>query len=260
MFALPEHYFDPGAPITYDPQTQSWPLSAYDDVFALFTDRDTFTGADAGPDPGFTPLDAADLQRLQPSLHELAAQLIAALPAGRFDLAPAVRQLAQLHTPDPATADTAAAGIGNCLLFLSHHGDLAHATTDAHRLAHAVDEVLRWYPPTPVITRSTRREVTFGQATIPAGATVTGRVSAANRDPKRFTDPHAFDINRQPNRHLSLGRGPHYHPGAALIRVQMAVMASQAARLLPGLRWDPAEPLHRHPGPVHYLTRAVFTA
>jgi cytochrome P450 len=257
MFALPEHYFDPGAPIAFDQHTRSWPLSAYDDVFALFTDRTSFTGGPAAPTT--PPLDAAGLQQLQPSLRELAAGLLDDLPTGRFDLAPAARRLAQLHAPDPDTADNAAAAIGNCLLFLSHHGKLADATADAPRLAHAVDEVLRWYPPVPVITRTALHEITIGQAVIPAGATVTGRVSAANRDPKRFTDPASFDITRQPNQHLSFGRGPSYHPGAALIRVQMAVMASEAARRLPTLRPDTTEPLQRHPGDVHYLTRAIFT-
>jgi cytochrome P450 len=258
MFALPEHYFDPGAPIAFDQHTRSWPVSAYDDVFALFTDRDNFTGGQ--PAPATTPLDAAALHQLQPGLRELAGTLLAELPAGRFDLAPAVRRLAQMHAPDPATADNAAAGIGNCLLFLTHHSQLAQATSDAPRLAHAVDEVLRWYPPTPVITRTALHEITLGQAVIPAGATLTGRVSAANRDPKRFTDPATFDITREPNQHLSFGRGPSYHPAAALIRVQMAVMASEAARRLPALRWDTSEPLHRNTGEVHYLTRAVFTA
>jgi cytochrome P450 len=206
-----------------------------------------------------SPSDPHELQRLEPTLRATAAQLLSALPASKFDLAPVARQLAERASATEG-ADIAAAGIGNCLLFLSHYGQLQQAAAEAHRLAHAIDEVLRWAPPTPVITRTAGHDVTFGQVSIPAGAILTGRVSAANRDPKQFTDPDTFDIAREPNRHLSFGRGVHYHPGAALARVQMAIAVQEAARLLPELRWDTSEPLHRHPGPVHYLTRAIFTA
>ncbi len=261
IFALPEHYFDPAAPIAFDQASRSWPVSAYDDVLRLFTDRESFTAAVPAQPP--LTLDSAALKRLEPPLHEHTAQVLRALPAGEVDLAPVAGRLAghaaAMVAPEAADPDTAAAAIGDALLLLTYHGHLEAAAADQHRLAHAIDEVLRWSPPTPVITRTVLQDTTFGEIAVPAGATVAGRVTAANRDPKRFPGPATFDITRHPNQHLSFGRGAYYHPGAAVIRMQTAVVVHQAARLLPGLRWNTSQPVRRHPGPVHYPTRVIFT-
>jgi cytochrome P450 len=44
---------------------------------------------------------------------------------------------------------------------------------------------------------------------------------AVNRDPRRFDNPHEFDINRRNVReHLAFSRGIHSCPGAPLARVE----------------------------------------
>ncbi len=267
MFALPEPYFDPGAPIVFDHASQSWPLSTYDDVSRLLTDRENFAAGTSlrEIDPAF---DAAALKALTPPAEAFAAQLIDAWQGDTFDIAPDLRRLPQqlaAHMGRPhaplwqAGLATATAALGDCLLFLTHHGHLPHVTQAPHTLAHAIDEVLRWHPPQPLIHRTTTGPVLVGQTSLPPGAHVTGRVTAANRDPKRFPDPATFDVTRDPNQHLSFGRGAHYCPGAALARLLCAVLLQQAATRMPTLRWDDHHPLRRDPGPIPYLTYAVFT-
>jgi cytochrome P450 len=49
---------------------------------------------------------------------------------------------------------------------------------------------------------------------------------AANRDPQRFVDPHAFRVDRPRERHVSFGYGPHFCLGQALARLNLNVAAT----------------------------------
>ncbi|MBW3537733.1 MAG: cytochrome P450, partial [Actinobacteria bacterium] len=56
-----------------------------------------------------------------------------------------------------------------------------------------------------------------------------------------FDRPDDFDITRDPNRHLSFGRGRHRCPGAALTRAEVAEVLRQLAQGAPDLQLvDPA--------------------
>jgi cytochrome P450 len=61
---------------------------------------------------------------------------------------------------------------------------------------------------------------------------------AANRDPARFADPDALDLQRQDNPHLAFAAGPHYCLGAALARAEVEIALSSMLGRLDGLRLD----------------------
>lgn len=132
---------------------------------------------------------------------------------------------------------------------------LALLRAEPERLPAAIEEVLRFRSPGQIVFRETRREVTIGGKTIPAGKFVLVVVGAGNRDPKVFREPDRFDITREPNPHLAFGHGVHFCLGAALSRLEARVALTD---LLAAWRtfapasaepWQPRQALHIH-GPA----------
>lgn len=87
----------------------------------------------------------------------------------------------------------------------------------------AVEEVLRYLPPTGGTDRFATRPTTLGGQEIQAGQRVVAMITAANRDPGVFADPHTFDPDRTTNPHLSFGHGIHFCMGAHLARTQVRI-------------------------------------
>jgi len=111
-------------------------------------------------------------------------------------------------------------------------------------LRSAVDEVLRWTTPVVYFMRTTTREVTVGDVTLPAGAPVVLHYLAANRDEAEFgPDAGRFDVGRDPNHHVAFGSGPHFCLGAALARLELEAMLDALAARFAAL--EPAGPVER---------------
>jgi cholest-4-en-3-one 26-monooxygenase len=89
-------------------------------------------------------------------------------------------------------------------------------------LPNAVEESLRYVSPVNYLRRTTVKETRLGGRTLGAGSRVVVFLSAANRDPARFAQPHSLNIRRSNARqHLALGAGAHFCMGAALARMQL---------------------------------------
>ncbi|MDH3739039.1 MAG: cytochrome P450, partial [Alphaproteobacteria bacterium] len=110
---------------------------------------------------------------------------------------------------------------GNGLLALLRHPDqLAILAADPTLATGAVEEILRYDGPIGTITRVGLEDVVLHGRTIKAGERVFSMIHAANRDPRRFEDPHRFDITRKDNRHIVFGYGIHFCLGAPLARME----------------------------------------
>jgi cytochrome P450 family 150 subfamily A5 len=92
------------------------------------------------------------------------------------------------------------------------------------RIPNFVEETLRIESPVKGDFRLSRIPTTVGGVDIPAGTILMVLNGAANRDPKQFEEPDAFDPAR-PNarRHIAFGRGVHSCPGAPLARAEARV-------------------------------------
>jgi cytochrome P450 len=97
-----------------------------------------------------------------------------------------------------------------------------------------IEESLRTQSPTKVDFRLARKTTTLGGFHIPAGTVVMLCLSAANRDPRKFEDPHEFRLVRKNVReHIAFGRGIHTCAGAPLARVEGVITVN---RLLDRMR------------------------
>lgn len=107
---------------------------------------------------------------------------------------------------------------------IDHPDQLEALRDDRSLMPTAVDEILRWTSATLYNRRTATRDADLGGATIRAGEKVTLWWASANRDEEVFADPFAFDITRDPNKHLSFGYRSHFCLGAYLARMEVRVM------------------------------------
>ena len=106
--------------------------------------------------------------------------------------------------------------LGNGLWALSQNN--WPATTDQ-----TIEEIMRYDPPLHIFIRWTYGDVEIAGTTIPKGTEVACMLAAANRDPRAFADPHAFDSTRTAKQNASFGAGIHFCVGAPLARLELSI-------------------------------------
>jgi cytochrome P450 len=123
-----------------------------------------------------------------------------------------------------------------------------------------VEEILRWTTPSPSKRRTATRDCTLGGRSVTAGDKVVVWEASANRDPRRFGEPDAFDAGRDPNPHLAFGHGVHFCLGAHLARLEIRVALDEVVRavssyeLTAPVEWTRS---NRHTGIRHLPLRLV---
>ncbi|MFJ3895537.1 MULTISPECIES: cytochrome P450 [unclassified Streptomyces] len=151
------------------------------------------------------------------------------------------------------TTDKAIASIMANLLM--HPEQLAAVREDRSLIPAAFAETLRYTPPVHMIMRQSATDVEVSDGTIPAGATVTCLIGAANRDARRFHEPDRFDIFRDDLTttsafsaaadHLAFALGRHFCVGALLAKAEVETGVNHLLDAMPDLRladgFDPVE-------------------
>jgi hypothetical protein len=111
--------------------------------------------------------------------------------------------------------------IGNGLLTLLRWPEqFARLDADRSLMVPAVEELLRFEPPSQHTARLAPEDLEMGGHAIKKRQAVIAVMAAANRDPERFPDPDRLDLGRTDNRHMSFGWGPHFCFGAPLARIE----------------------------------------
>ncbi len=83
------------------------------------------------------------------------------------------------------------------------------------------DELFRHDAAVQLTVRTAEQEVGVGGVTIGAGETVIVLLGAANRDPRRHSNPDHLDVERTDSRPLSFGGGVHHCVGFHLARAEV---------------------------------------
>jgi cytochrome P450 len=122
---------------------------------------------------------------------------------------------------------------------LSEPEALAVIRADADVLPDAIEESIRLEPAAAVVDRYATRDVQLEEAGIRRGDLVSVSITAANRDPAVFADPHRFDVSR-PNARLNLAfaLGSHFCLGAQLARTEATIAVHRLLDQLPELHLD----------------------
>ncbi|MBF8253285.1 MAG: cytochrome [Actinobacteria bacterium] len=89
----------------------------------------------------------------------------------------------------------------------------------------AVEEFLRFASPVYHFRRTATKDVQMHDKVIRAGDKVVTWFASGNRDPEIFENANNFDVARNPNEHMTFGRGgPHMCLGNALARIELRIM------------------------------------
>ncbi|MBF6192392.1 cytochrome P450 [Nocardia sp. CDC186] len=121
-----------------------------------------------------------------------------------------------------AGQETTAKMLGASLRILGDHPEVQEQLrADRSLIPVFIEEALRLDSPVKSGFRLAKRATIVGDVDIPVGSTVMVCPGAANRDPRRFENPHEFRLDRRNFReHMAFGRGVHSCPGGPLARVE----------------------------------------
>jgi cytochrome P450 len=140
--------------------------------------------------------------------------------------------------------ETTAKLIANGVVALSWYPEQrAELVADPSLVPQAVEEMLRWDPPSHYQGRWIERDVTMHGVTIPAESRVILITGSANHDERLFEEPELFDIHRNIDRHVAFGFGIHLCVGAALARLESRIAFEELLTRFPN--YELGSPIHR---------------
>jgi cytochrome P450 len=138
-----------------------------------------------------------------------------------------------------AGSETVARHLGWAASVLDEYPDQrAELVCDFSMIPNAVEEILRFEPPSPVNARWTTGEVTTHGVTIPADSCVILITGSAGRDERKYPNPDMLDIHRKVDLHLTFGYGLHFCLGAALARMEGRIGLEETLKRWPAWTVD----------------------
>lgn len=149
-----------------------------------------------------------------------------------------------------AGQDTVAAQITYAMLHLgTHDEDRRRLVAEPQLWPSAIEEFLRYYAfVTP--GRKITTDIDFNGCPMKAGQMLFLPLSSAGRDPDEFPEADQVLIDRQDNRHIAFGTGPHRCPGLHLARAELSIGLPEWHRRIPEYRIVEGVTLAEHGGEI----------
>ena len=133
-----------------------------------------------------------------------------------------------------AGSETTARLLGWASVLLARHPDQrAKLVANRALVPNAVEELLRYEPPSPIQARFTTREADWHGQVVPAHSRIALLTGSAGRDEREYADPNRFDVERVFDRHVTFGYGVHFCLGANLARLEAQVVIEETLDRFP---------------------------
>ena len=108
---------------------------------------------------------------------------------------------------------------------IKNPGQLRKLQENPELIPWAVEEFLRFASPVYHFRRTATKDIEIHGTKIKSGEKIVTWFASGNRDNKIFERANEFDVTRNPNEHMTFGRGgPHMCLGNALARIELRVM------------------------------------
>ena len=130
-----------------------------------------------------------------------------------------------------AAADTTVLTLANTIrAFCEFPDQYQLLRSDPTLIRAAFEESLRWDSPSRMAGRIAMRDVEIDGYVIPKGERCGLMFAAANRDPRRWSEPDRFDIRRNNSGSLGFGYGVHACVGRALALLEADALLGALVR------------------------------
>lgn len=149
-----------------------------------------------------------------------------------------------------AGLDTVTSTLDCSLAYLAQHPEhRRRLVEDPSTTPAVVEELLRRETPVMQILRVVAKPTELHGVPLAVGDTVVVMLGSANTDPNEFgEDAGAFNPDREVNRHLAFGGGPHRCLGSHLARLELCVALEEWHRRIPDYELAPGAELNYSPG------------
>ncbi|NUP27952.1 MAG: cytochrome P450 [Nocardia sp.] len=195
-------------------------------------------------------------RRTDPGDDTVSLLVQAGIGAEDSDVDGLVQILAYTWTMVAGGNDTTTGLLGGAVQLLQRYPEQRAAlAADPAGIRVAIEEFARLTSPVQGLARTSTRPVELDGTTIPAGRKVLLVYGSANRDERVFgADAAELDIERNPQRIMTFGHGPHHCLGAAAARMQATVALEELLDRFPDYRVD-IDAVTYAPGP--YVRRPI---
>jgi len=142
--------------------------------------------------------------------------------------------------------------LGNAVVLLARHPEQRRRLVEDPRLVPgAVEEILRYRPPSQYQGRTLTRDVSLHGVAMPRDARVLLLTGSGCRDERAFPDADSLDIGRDIPLQLAFGHGAHKCLGAALARLESRVAVEELHARVPEYEVDEVNLVRVHMSNVH---------
>ncbi len=152
--------------------------------------------------------------------------------------------------------DTVTATLGCSVAFLANHPEhRSRIAAEPALIPAAIEELLRLETPVSLVPRVAKRDIALHGVEIAQGQLVSLLLGASNLDDAEFTTAQTADFDRERNRHLAFGAGPHRCLGSHLARMELRVALEEFHARIPDYQIKRGETPRYSPGirEVQYL-------